>query len=227
MAEQEKEMQEKLRFYLQQVTRAQEEERRRIAQELHDDTTQDLVILLRQLDDYIITSGSISEEHTTRLEQLRQQIVKIIDGVRRFSQDLRPSVLDDLGLLPALEWLTSDLTKHFGVIVDMNVVGSVRRFAPETEAVLFRIAQEALRNIWKHSEASKASVTVQFNTNKTVLAVHDDGKGFELPQRIEDLTLSGKLGLTGMQERAQLIGARLTIQSTPGEGTTITAEVPI
>ena len=226
MAEQEKEMQEKLRFYLQQVTRAQEEERRRIAQELHDDTTQDLVILLRQLDDYIITSGSISEEHTTRLEQLRQQINKITEGVRRYSQDLRPSLLDDLGLLPALEWLTSDLTKSFGINIDMEVIGTAYRFTPETETVLFRIVQEALRNVWKHAEASKAWVIVEFNTNKTMLTVRDDGKGFELPQKIEDLTLSGKLGLTGMRERAQLIGAKLTIQSEPGKGTTVTAEVP-
>ncbi len=227
MVEQEKEMQEKLRFYLRQVTRAQEEERRRIAQELHDDSTQDLVILLHRMDDLIATSANLSSKDMANLEELRQHTSKIIDGVRRFSQDLRPSVLDDLGLLPALEWLTSDLTSHFGVTIDMNVVGAVRRFPPETELVLFRIVQESLRNVWKHAGASRAWVTVEFSDDRTALTVRDDGEGFELPERIEDLALAGKLGLTGMQERAQLIGAKLTIQSEPGKGTTVTAEVPV
>lgn len=227
MAEQEKAMQEKLRFYLRQVTRAQEEERRRIAQELHDDSTQDLVILLHRMDDLIATSENLSSQDMANLEELRQHTSKIIDGVRRFSQDLRPSLLDDLGLLPALEWLTSDLTSHFGVTIDMNVVGAVRRFPPETELVLFRIVQESLRNVWKHAGASRAWVTVEFGDDRTALTVRDDGEGFELPERIEDLALSGKLGLTGMQERAQLIGAKLTIQSEPGKGTAVTAEVPV
>ncbi len=227
MAEQEKAMQEKLRFYLRQVTRAQEEERRRIAQELHDDSTQDLVILLHKMDDLIATSANLSSKDMANLEELRQHTSKIIDGVRRFSQDLRPSLLDDLGLLPALEWLTSDLTSHFGVNIDMSVVGAVRRFSPETELVLFRIVQESLRNVWKHAGASRVWVTVEFGDGNVVLTVRDDGKGFELPERLEDLALTGKLGLTGMQERAQLIGGRLTIHSGLGEGTTVTVEVPV
>jgi len=222
-----KQMQERLRFYLQQVTRAQEEERRRIARELHDDTAQDLVILLRQTDKLISTADHLSPQDATFLEELQQQTRKILDGVHRFSQDLRPSVLDDLGLLPALEWLTSDLTNHFGIAVDMAVLGPVRRSPPETELVLFRIAQEALRNVWKHSEASRAWVTVEFGDDKTVLTVKDDGKGFELPERVEDLAVAGRLGLVGIQERAQLIGGRLTLQSGLGKGTTVTVEVPV
>ncbi len=147
--------------------------------------------------------------------------------MRRFSQDLRPSVIDDLGLVPALEWLTSDLTHHFGIAIGMAVLGSVHRFSSETELVLFRIAQEALRNMWKHSEASRAWVTVEFDNDKTILTVKDNGKGFELPERIEDLASTGKLGLAGMQERAQLIGGRLTLQSEPGKGTTVIVEAPI
>jgi len=108
----------------------------------------------------------------------------------------------------------------------MEVLGSVRRFPPEIELVLFRIAQEALRNIWKHSEASKAWVTLKFGDDKTVLTVKDNGKGFELTERIDDLTAAGKLGLAGMQERAQLIGGKLTLKSELGKGTTVTAEIP-
>ena len=223
-----KNAEENLRHYLQETTRAQEEERKRIARELHDDTAQDLVVLSRQLDSFVVSAiNHLSVEDISYVEGLRQQTERILDGVHRFSQDLRPSVLDDLGLVPALEWLTSDLTNHFGIAIALEVLGSVHRFPPEIELILFRIAQEALRNVWKHSEASKAWVTVEFGDDKTVLTVKDNGRGFELPERIEDLAVVGKLGLAGMQERAQLTGGRLTLQSEPTKGTTVIVEVPI
>ncbi|TES83181.1 MAG: PAS domain S-box protein [Dehalococcoidia bacterium] len=223
-----KSAEENLRYYLQEITKAQEEERRRIARELHDDTAQDLVVLSRELDSFVVSAiNHLSVEDISYVERLRQQTEHILDGVHRFSQDLRPSVLDDLGLVPALEWLTSDLTEHFGIAVEMKVVGSVRRFPPEMELVVFRIAQEALRNVWKHSGTSKARVTLKFGDDKAVLTVEDEGKGFELPARIGDLTVAGKLGLAGMQERAQLIGGKLSLRSEPGKGTTLTLEIPV
>ena len=222
-----KNAEENLRNYLQEITRAQEEERRRIARELHDDTAQDLVVLSRQLDSFVVSAiNDLSKEDISYIEGLRQQTEHILDGVHRFSQDLRPSVLDDLGLVPALEWLTSDLTKHFGIAVEIKVLGSVRRFPPEVELVLFRIVQEALRNVWKHSGASRAGVTLEFGDDNTILTVKDEGKGFRLPHKIDDLTVAGKLGLAGMQERARLIGGRLRLESEPGQGTTVTLEVP-
>lgn len=222
-----KNAEESLRRYLQEITRAQEDERKRIARELHDDTAQDLVILLRQVDKLTLAADNLSPQNADLVEEMRKQTSKIMDGVHRFSQDLRPSVLDDLGLLPALEWLTSDLTKHFGINVDMKVEGKVRRFSPEIELVLFRVAQEALRNVWKHSGASKANVTLKFGDDKAVLTVEDEGKGFDLPERMDDLTVAGKLGLAGMQERAQLIGGKLSLQSELGKGTIVTLEVPV
>jgi two-component system sensor histidine kinase DegS len=223
----EKQMRENLSFYLQQVTRAQEEERKRIARELHDDTAQELVALSRKLDSFTPNASHLPARDISYLQELRQQTDRILDGVRRFSQDLRPSILDDLGLVPALEWLTSDLTNQFGIAIGMGVLGSVRRFPSETELVLFRIVQEALRNVWKHSKASRAWVTAEFDDDRTTLTVTDNGKGFELPERIGDLASTGKLGLVGMQERAQLIGGTLTLQSKLGEGTTVTVEVPV
>jgi len=220
-------MEENMKFYLQQVTMAQEEERKRIARELHDDTAQALIVLSRHLDSFTSTTDHLSTQDIAHLEKLQQQADAILEGVRRFSQDLRPSILDDLGLLPALEWLTSDVTHHFGIAVGIGVLGPVRRFAPEVELVLFRIAQEALRNVWKHSEASRAWVTVEFGDDRTSLTVKDNGKGFEPLQNIGDLASIGKLGLIGMQERARLIGGKLTVQSEAGKGTTVTAEVPI
>lgn len=223
----EKKMQESLRFYLQQVTRAQEEERKRIARELHDDTAQELVALSRRLDSFISSAKSLSEQDISFLEELRKRADSILDGVRRFAQDLRPSMLDDLGLVPALEWLTSDLSRHFGITIGMGLVGSVHRFPSETELVLFRVAQEALRNVCKHSGASRAWVTMEFGENKVTMTIKDNGKGFELPERVGDLAKSGKLGLAGMQERIQLIDGKLTLHSNPGEGTAVTVAVPI
>lgn len=222
----EKRLEENLRFYLQQVTKAQEEERKRIARELHDDTAQALVVLSRQLDSFI-SAGQHPMQDIVTLEKLREQIDSILEGVRRFSQDLRPSILDDLGLLPALEWLASDLTDHFGISIGVAVLGSERRFSSEAELLLFRIAQEALRNVWRHSEASRAWVTVEFSDDKTILTICDNGKGFDLPQRVSDLASAGKLGLAGMEERARLLGGSLTLQSELGRGTTVTVEVPL
>ena len=222
----EKQMRESLSYYLQQVTLAQEEERRRIARELHDETAQDLVALSRRLDTLASTGEALSPRDKMLLDELRQQADTALEGVRRFSQDLRPSILDDLGLVPALEWLASDLEQHFGIAIEATVTGSVPRFASEVELVLFRIAQEALRNVWKHAEASRAWVTLAYADDTTVLTVEDDGKGFEVPEKVEDLAALGRLGLVGMQERCRLIGCKFEVESEPGKGTKITVALP-
>ena len=220
-------MRENLRFYLQQVTRAQEEERKRIARELHDDTIQALVVLSRQLDELASRAKGLSKDENLLLERLWQQTNSVMEGMRRLSHDLRPAILDRLGLLPALEWLASDVAKHSGITVEVKTDGAERRVAPEAELVLFRIVQEALRNVWRHSQASTAQVTVEFRDNKTRMTVKDDGKGFDLRASMGDLTRDGKLGLAGMQERARLLGGSLTVESEPGKGTTVTIEAPI
>jgi two-component system sensor histidine kinase DegS len=225
-AEEQEELQEILRYYLRQVTRAQEEERQRIAQELHDDTIQDLVLLLHNIDRFSAVSDFLPPQEIIFLEELRQRIHVISDEVRRFTQDLRPSILDDLGLLPALEWLAQDVGKHFEIKVDFSSVGKERNFDAETRLTIFRMVQEALRNVWKHSGASEAQIKVEFSDDKTTFTVRDNGKGFEVPERVENLAPAGKLGLVGMQERAQLIGARLKVQSQPDKGTSVTIELP-
>ena len=223
----EKQMRENLTYYLQQAIRSQEEERRRIARELHDETAQDLAALSRQIDT-ITSKGKriLSARDVALLEELHQQADRALEGVRRFSQDLRPSILDDLGLVPALDWLASDLEQHFGISVEFQVTGEVKRFAPEVELVLFRIAQEALRNIWKHSGAKQTWIGLECSDDSTVLTIGDNGKGFKLPEKIVDLAPTGKLGLVGMQERARLVGADLAVTSEPGKGTIITIELP-
>jgi PAS domain S-box-containing protein len=221
----ERQMQENLRYYLQQVTRAQEEERKRIARELHDETLQNLIVISRQLDK-ITSSDMLWEESLEHVRSFKKQIETAVQEIRRFSYDLRPSVLDDLGLLPALELLAGDLEKQ-EITTSFTVTGESRRLSPELEVMLFRIAQEAISNIRRHAKASKAELLLDFNSTLVRLSISDNGCGFNLPPRPSDLAGWGKLGLTGMHERANLLGGNLILKSKQGEGTTITAEVPI
>jgi PAS domain S-box-containing protein len=216
---------ENLHFYLQQATRAQEEERKRISHELHDDTIQALVVLSRQLD-ALASTKELSADIRHRLEELWHQTDSILQGVRRLSQDLRPAAIDRLGLLPAVQWLASEVTKYSGVATKVNIVGKEHYLPEEVAIALFRITQEALRNVWRHSGATSAEITFDFADSRTKITVSDNGKGFVLAGRIGELAKQGKLGLAGMQERVQLIGGTMTVQSTPGKGTMITVEAP-
>ncbi len=120
----------------------------------------------------------------------------------------------------------SDMAGYSQIATKISVHGAERRLPEEVELLLFRITQEALRNVWRHSEATEAEVTVEFDDQKTRITVSDNGKGFDLPRTIGDLARDGKLGLAGMQERAQLLGGTVKVQSQPGRGTSITVEVP-
>jgi PAS domain S-box-containing protein len=221
-----KRMNENMRFYLRQATRAQEEERKRISHELHDDTIQSLVVLSRQLDALATNPEGISPEAREKLEELWKQTDSIVQGVRLLSQDLRPAALDRLGLLPAVQWLASEVTKYSGIVTKVNIIGKEHRLPEEVAIALFRVAQEALRNVWRHSGATSAEITFEFTDSKTRITVADNGKGFAFSGQVGDLAKHGKLGLTGMQERVQLVGGTLAVQSQPGKGTTITIEAP-
>ena len=223
----EKRMRENLSFYLREFTKAQEEERNRIARELHDDTIQALVVLSRQLDNLASSGKGFSKDKRAVLEHLWQQTNSVIQDVRRLSQDLRPPMLDRLGLIPSLEWLASDVSRYSGIAIKPQVLGTERRMPPEAELMLFRIAQEALRNMWRHSQATEAELIVEFDVGRIRITVKDNGKGFDLPKSVGDLTRSGKLGLAGMQERVQLLGGNITLESKPGKGTSIIVEAPI
>ena len=223
---QEKWMQDNLRYYLQEITRAQEEERKRIARELHDDTAQILGSLSRQLDNFVRKKHGLAPNEVLFLKDLQAQLNRGVQGVYRFTQNLRPSLLDDLGLIPALRSLMKGLQESDGISTDLKVLGGERRFSPEVESLLFRIAQEALNNIRRHAQASEAQVVIEFAEDKVKVTVSDNGRGFELSGRVDDLPRSGKLGLAGMQERARLLGGTLEVKSTPGKGTTLIVEVP-
>ena len=221
----EKRLQENQRHYLEQVTRAQEQERKRISRELHDDTIQSLVVLSRQLDSLATTRAEISPEFKNRVEDLWQQCNNIMQGVRRLSQDLRPAALDRLGLLPAIQMLATDTARFSEIPIKVSVAGTERRLGEEVELVLFRIVQEALRNVWRHSKATSAEVRVEFAPDKVKISITDNGTGFDLPPKVTDLAKDGKLGLAGMEERARLVGATLSAESQRGKGTRIAIEL--
>jgi len=222
----EKQLRQNMEYYIKQVTRAQEDERLRISRELHDDAAQVLATLSRDLDSLITGEKKLAKPVVARLEKLHDMADSALEGVRRYSQDLRPSILDDLGLVPALEWLMADLEKGYGMATKVGITGSRRRLAPEQELTVFRIAQEVLSNIRRHSQASTVEMTLDFGTDALTLVISDNGQGFNMPKRTSDLALSGKLGMIGMRERARLIGGTLIVQSEPGSGTTVTLRIP-
>ena len=226
-ATEERRLQENMRFYVREIIRAQEDERKRIAREIHDDVSPSLLLLIQRIDAIASNPNiKLSDWFNQKLEGLRCQTVEALESLRRIAQDLRPRILDDLGLIPALEWMTENLIMHHGIEAQVEVKGTQQDLPSEMQLLLFRIAQEALNNIRRHTKATMALVTLKFGDDKTVLTISDNGQGFALPERIGDMTAAGKLGLAGMQERAQLLGGSLEIRSEQGKGTTVIAEAP-
>jgi signal transduction histidine kinase len=218
---------ENLRYHLKAITKAQEEERKRIARELHDDTVQLLSSLSRQLDTFIRRKPDFETSEITMLKGMLAQLNNGAQNVHRFSQELRLSVLDDLGLIPALTSLVKALQDGHGINADLEVIGEAHRYSPEVETMVFRIAQEAINNIGKHSQATKANINIEFTGETINLTVSDNGKGFNLPESIDALPRSGKLGLAGIKERASLLGGTIKVTSSPGKGTCLILEIPV
>ena len=223
----ERHMRQSMEYYITQITRAQEDERRRISRELHDDTAQVLADLSRGIGSLIAKEKKLSKPLVERLQQLHQMTDSALEGVRHFSQDLRLSILDDLGLVPALEWLAANLEKQSVIKTKLTITGNKQRLSSEKELVVFRIAQETLSNVRRHSQASLVEMTIDFSDDALTLIMSDNGQGFNMPQRVSDLVSSGKLGIIGMRERARLVGGTLIVQSEIGVGTTVTLRVSL
>jgi signal transduction histidine kinase len=211
-----------LRRYASLVLRGQEEERLRIARDLHDETVQDLIALGQRID---LCQVLLEEDLATARSEmvaLHAMTRKAISEVRRMSNHLRPSILEDLGLAAGFETLCRELEQLLPKTkVSCEIVGRERRLPPEIELTAFRIAQEALANVRKHAaKSSQVHVALFFEAAGIHLLVEDDGPGFEAQER-EQYLQEGHLGLTGMTERAYLFGGELKVSSRPGEGTQI------
>jgi two-component system sensor histidine kinase DegS len=200
------EIQASLKNFIGQALRAQEEERFRVSRELHDETVQELVVAKAALEHVLETRG----QHAP-LELVDAALQRSIDSIRRLCGALRPAVLDDLGLVPAVDWLLSDLAGRTEIRIAMETQGERLLLNPEEELVIFRVAQEALHNIEHHAHATRVVVRLDNDPGRLRLDVGDDGCGFD-----PALVRQGSLGLAGMKERASLIGAGLEVSSRPG-----------
>ncbi len=221
-----KRLQENLQFYSHRVTELLEEERERISRDIYEEVIQSLTAHFRHLE--MLTSGinELTAEKRTLIEAFLEQTNNLIDELRSIASNLHPPVLDDLGLLPALQSMATDITERSGVAIEIRVHGTERRLHKETELALFRIAEEALKNAWRHSQAQSIELKMDYGTDKTIMTVSDDGKGSQLPKALSDLVRDGKLGLAAMQERALSVGSTLTVQSGAGKGTIVNVELP-
>jgi PAS domain S-box-containing protein len=221
-----KNLEDNLRFFLQQITRAQEEERKYIARELHDDMAQILGSLSRRLDNLLRKEHNFGTSEASTLQDIQALLNQGLQSLNGFIQNLRPSSLDDLGLIPALRSLTNNLEKTNGTLAAFTVIGEERRLTNEIELSLFRIVQEALNNVSKHAQATEVNVLAEFTAKAIKLTVSDNGNGFELKGSMDDLPRIGQLGLMGMQERVWLLGGSIEVNSEPGKGTELKVDVP-
>jgi signal transduction histidine kinase len=203
---------------LRRVVDAQELERARLARELHDETGQALTSILlglKHLDDVVET-----DEARQATAAIRELVASTLQDVRRLAVELRPSALDDFGLVPAVERLASSLSEQSDLVVDLEAQLGDERLPSEAETALYRIVQEALTNVVKHAAAHRVSITLVRKEASAVVVIEDDGQGFDA-----EAVREGALGFTGMRERVELVGGRLTVETSPRAGTTLVAEV--
>jgi signal transduction histidine kinase len=209
---------------LRQVVNAQEAERQRIARELHDATGQSLTAVALGLHGVGRLMDSNGEAARLHLRELEQYATSALAELRHIIADLRPSQLDDLGLVAALHWYVREFESHYAIRANLTVRGEAYRLPPEYEMALFRIVQEGLMNVAKHAQASRADVRLWYRAERVCLIVVDDGRGFSG----EPLTdQEAGWGLRGIRERAALLGGRCVIRSAPGYGTQIRVCVPL
>ena len=226
LLEQSRQMQEQLRRLSRQLLSAQEEERKKISRELHDVIAQTLTTInvrLAALRKEASFDAEGLERSIARTQQLVQQSVEI---VHRFARELRPAVLDDLGLIPALRTLMKGFTEQTGIRVSLSAFAAIEQVNGEKRTVLYRIAQEALNNVARHAQASEAEVRIQKLPGAVRIKIIDNGRGFSeghpAPGR-----RNKRLGLLGMRERAEMVGGSFTAQSVGGKGTTVMARIPL
>ncbi|MEW6659245.1 MAG: PAS domain S-box protein [Thermodesulfobacteriota bacterium] len=216
----------KLRFLTSQILTAQENERKRISRELHDELGQSLTILklsLRAAGKQLLEPVEVKEE----LGGLSLYLDEVIDKVRRLSRALCPAILEDLGLVPALQYLINEFSKYYEINHHFGLEDLDHLFDKEAQIIIFRIFQEALTNIAKHARATKVRVAVQESAGVALLEVEDNGQGFEVLQTLSRSSMDKGLGLAALDERAKMLGGSLRIWSQKGQGTRITCAIPV
>lgn len=217
--------QQSLRGYIGAITTGQEEERRRLARELHDDTLQSLIALKQRVQ--LAQLHPQDEALLHSLSELEELTERAIEDLRRVTRALRPIYLEELGLSAALGMLAKETGQAADIDIDFSSHGPERRLPSRVELALYRMAQEALSNIVRHARASRASLTLEFGPQGVELEIRDNGQGFEPPKSPAEYAPAGHFGLLGLYERAELIGAHLEIRSIIGAGTQIRITLPV
>ena len=210
---------------LEKVITAQEDERKRIARDLHDDTSQSLSALIYSLE--ALEAQCPNSPVRDALATMRQRVTQILDGIHKLIFDLRPSMLDHLGLFVALRWYAETHLQPLGMRVHLEERGTMRRLPPQMETALFRVVQEAVNNIARHSGARNVRLNFDCSNGVVQIDVEDDGIGFDLSEIARTRDSRRGLGLVGMQERVGLLGGKISILSDPGHGTHISIRVPL
>jgi len=218
--------QQSLHGYIGAITAAQEEERRRLARELHDETIQALIALKQRVQLTQLAAPRAAPE-SAALQEIASLTEQTIENLRRLTRALRPIYLEDLGLVTALEMLARETGQALNIAVEFQHHGTEKRLDPAIELALYRMAQEAFSNIAHHALASRASLSIHFAVQAITIEVTDNGKGFDLPKSPAEFAPSGHYGLLGLHERAELIGAALEIRSAPNQGTRLNIKLPL
>jgi signal transduction histidine kinase len=212
---------------LHRIISAQEDERKRIARELHDETSQSLSAFMVNLETVQMALKQDPQKAQVHLRGAKATAEALLKNIHRLIADLRPSLLDDLGLVPAIAWYGEQRLNPLGIHFQMEEAGLDKRLHPAIETAFFRIVQEAITNTARYAHASNVCVKLVQHNGTVTLQVSDDGQGFE-PQALQRENSQGQgLGLRGMQERAEILGGDFNLQTAPGKGTTITVRVPL
>jgi len=218
-------IQEELRLLSRRLLVAQEEERKTISRELHDIVAQTLTSINVRLASLTLQTNTNSDGMHQKIATTQRLVEKSVDLVHRFARDLRPTVLDDLGLIPALESYLKDFMERSGIRATLTVFADVEELSSNLRTVLYRVAQEALINVAHHSKATNASVSIRKMKNVVRMEICDDGKGFEVSEPVQSQN-SIRLGLLGMKERVEMVGCLFRVESELGKKTTIRVDIP-
>jgi PAS domain S-box-containing protein len=219
-------LQDQLRHLSRRLLVTQEEERKRISRELHDEIVQTLVGINVHLASLTV-KGSVSlQDLRKKVRQTQRQVEKSVEIVHRFARELRPTVLDDLGLIPALQSFVQEFTSRTKIRIHFVAAAEVEQLSSTQRTVLYRVAQSALANVHKHARATEVKFSIRKIKSTIRMEIHDNGKAFEL-ERVLFAKRHKRLGLLGSRERVEMIGGTFDIRSSPGNGTSINAEIPI
>ena len=218
-------MQQRLRHLSHQVLSAQEEERKEISRELHDEIVQTLTGINVQLATLKIESGVSKRSLSKHISYTQRLVEKSVNIVHQFARDLRPTLLDDLGLIPAMHAYMKAFTKRTGLRVGFSTFAGVEKLSNSKRTVLYRVAQAALVNVSQHAHATTVSVSITNLPRVVKMQIKDDGMSFDV-DRVLDSRRNKRLGLIGMRERVEMVGGAFHVESSPGLGTTISATVP-